>query len=138
MMYIASVNMRRNNNLIHSLLSTNENAHLILIQEPWFNRIGTVRRDDTYQGEEVLGGVACPAWEPIHPAVAVGKPPKVMAYVRKNLQNTHNSPASRSYLAWTYARTLLSRYWTSFLITKCGKSSTSTTTKLTIQVSGHY
>ena len=91
-MYIASVNMRRSNKLIHSLLSTNENAHLILIQEPWFDRIGTARRDDAYQGEEVLGGVACPAWEPIYPAVAVGKPPKVMAYVRKNLQSTHNSP----------------------------------------------
>jgi hypothetical protein len=92
MMYIASANMQRSNNLIHSLLSTNENAHLILIQEPWFNRIRTARRDDAYQGEAVLGGVACPAWEPIHPTVAVGKPPKVMAYVCKNLQNMHNSP----------------------------------------------
>ena len=80
MMHIASVNMRKRNAVTHALLNTNENAHIILIQEPWYNKIGTARKDNAKQGADVLGGVASPAWEPLYPGAPEGKAPKVMAY----------------------------------------------------------
>jgi hypothetical protein len=92
MMHIASVNMRKRNAVTHALLNTNENAHIILIQEPWYNKIGTARKDNAKQGTDVLGGVASPAWEPLYPGGPEGKAPKVMAYARKDLQHTSNSP----------------------------------------------
>ena len=82
-MYIASVNMRKRNAVTHALLNNNNDAHIILIQEPWFDRIGTARKDNARQGVDVLGGVACPKWELIYPGLTDGQRPKVMAYARK-------------------------------------------------------
>lgn len=92
MMYIASVNMRKRNAVTHALLNSNNNAHLILIQEPWFDKIGTARKDDARQGVDVLGGVACPKWELTYPGLADGQQPKVMAYSRKPTQRPTNTP----------------------------------------------
>jgi hypothetical protein len=91
-LHIASVNMRKRNAVTHALLNSNENAQLLLIQEPWFDKIGTARKDNARQGVDVLGGVASPAWELLYPGLAEAKPPKVMAYARKDLQHTANSP----------------------------------------------
>ena len=91
-MYIALVNMRKRNAVTHTLLNSNNNAHIILIQEPWFDKIGTARKDNARQGVDVLGGVACPKWELIYPGHTEGKPPKVMAYVRKLTQFSTKDP----------------------------------------------
>jgi Endonuclease-reverse transcriptase len=87
--HIASVNMRKRNAVTHALLNSNNNAHLMLIQEPWFDKIGTARKDNARQGIDVLGGVAAPKWELIYPGHTEKQVPKVMAYVRKP---TTNSP----------------------------------------------
>jgi hypothetical protein len=89
---IASVNMRKRNAVTHALLNSNDNAHIILIQEPWFNKIGTARQDNARQGVDVLGGVASPKWELIYPGHTKEQQPKVMAYVRKPTQYPTNTP----------------------------------------------
>lgn len=80
---IASANMRKRNAITHALLNSDSKTHLILIQEPWFDTIGTARKDSARQGVDVLGGVASPAWEIHYPGHTEGQRPKVMAYSRK-------------------------------------------------------
>jgi hypothetical protein len=38
---IASVNMRKRNAVTHALLNSDNDTNLFLLQEPWFNKIGT-------------------------------------------------------------------------------------------------
>jgi hypothetical protein len=92
MLHIASVNMQKCNAVTHALLNTNEIAHLILVQEPWYDKIGTARRDNTKQGEGVLGGVASPPGNHYTPGSPKAKATKVMAYARRDLQHTHKLP----------------------------------------------
>ncbi len=80
---IASVNMHRCNAATHSLLNTTNDTHLLLIQEPWYDTIGTARKDIARQGIDVQGGVASPKWEILYPGCQEGKRPKVMAYAHK-------------------------------------------------------
>ena len=54
------VNAQRSNARLHAILNTNEKAHIILVQEPWFDTINTHRSDTDAQGTEVLGSVANP------------------------------------------------------------------------------
>ena len=91
MICVASVNMRKRNAVTHTLLNSNTNAHLILIQEPWFDKIGIARKDDARQGVDVRGGVACPKWELTYPGHSEGQIPKVMAYARKPTQLPTNT-----------------------------------------------
>ena len=91
-MYIASVNMRKRNAVTHALLNSNKNAHILFIQEPWYDRIGTARKDSAHQGVDVLGGVANPTWELIYPGTTEGQRPKVMTYVRKPSPQAHKTP----------------------------------------------
>ena len=87
---IASLNMRKRNATTHALLNSDNNSHLILIQEPWYDTIGTARKDTARQGIDTLGGVASPAWEILYPSLKEGQRPKVMAYTRKQ---TTDAPA---------------------------------------------
>jgi len=59
--------MRKRNAVTHALLNSINDTHLILLQEPWFDQIGTARKDDVREGVDVLGGVAAPAWDIIYP-----------------------------------------------------------------------
>jgi endonuclease/exonuclease/phosphatase family metal-dependent hydrolase len=85
---IASANMRKRNAVTHALLNSINDTDLILIQEPWFNKIGTARKDDAREGVDVMGGVASPAWDILYPGFGKDKPPKTMAYARKRTQGT--------------------------------------------------
>jgi hypothetical protein len=58
----ASVNMRRCNAAMHTLLNDNSEDDLLFIQEPWFNPVGMAQCDDRIQGRDVLGGVVNPKW----------------------------------------------------------------------------
>jgi hypothetical protein len=42
---IASVNMHRHNAVTYALLNSTNSTQLLLIQEPWYNMIGTARKD---------------------------------------------------------------------------------------------
>jgi Endonuclease-reverse transcriptase len=83
---ISSANMHKQNAVTHALLNSNLNTHLMLIQEPWFDTIGTAQNDSAWNGVDVLGGVASPAWEIHYPSHAEGQRPKVMAYSHKPMQ----------------------------------------------------
>ena len=91
--------MRKRNAVTHALLNSDNKTHLILLQEPWFNTIGTARKDNARHGTDVLGGAASPAWEIHYPGLTEGQRPKVMAYSRKqmraNKDTTHFSIVPR-------------------------------------------
>ena len=89
---IASVNMHWRNAVTHALLNSDTGTNLFLIQEPWFDTIGTARKDTARQGIDVLGGVASPGWEVIYPSIPEGQRPKVMAYARRRAINTQFEP----------------------------------------------
>jgi hypothetical protein len=78
----ASVNMRRRNAAMHTLLNDNEGEDVLFVQEPWFNPVGTARCDTMYQGKDVLGGAAHPKWRLAYPSFTNGQRAKVMTYVR--------------------------------------------------------
>ena len=80
---IMSMNMARRNAAMHTLLNMDTQYSLILVQEPWFSRIGTARSDGNPDGESILGGVAPPGWEAFHPVLQKGATAKVMIYKRK-------------------------------------------------------
>ena len=77
---IASVNMRHMNASMHVLLETNKEDNILLVQEPWFRRIGMKRCDDDLEGRETLGGTAHPKWELLYPYYTNNKRAKVMTY----------------------------------------------------------
>jgi hypothetical protein len=66
------VNMRKRNAVTHALLNSDTHTNLFLLQEPWFDTIGTARNDDAQQGIDVLGGVASPGWEILYPVIPKG------------------------------------------------------------------
>ena len=89
---IASVNMRKCNAVTHALLNSDKVTNLLLVQEPWFNKIGTARQDNARQGVDILGGVASLEWEITYPDLTNGQRPKVMAYARKNSAHNPDTP----------------------------------------------
>ena len=89
---IASVNMRGRNAATHALLHSSPVDQVILIQEPWYDRIGTKRKDDARAGAEVLGGANSPGWEIHYPASTNEKRAKVLAYTRKRSWEGINAP----------------------------------------------
>ena len=50
---IASVNMRKRNTVTHALLNSDKGINLLLIQEPWYNKIGTARDDNARDGTDI-------------------------------------------------------------------------------------
>jgi hypothetical protein len=47
---LLSINMRRRNAAMHSLLETNTEDDVLFVQEPWFDRIGVERSDHAREG----------------------------------------------------------------------------------------
>ncbi len=90
---IASVNMRKRNGVTHALLHSSPVDQVILTQEPWYERIGTARKDNAREGTDVLGGVSSPGWEVHYPAVPENGRAKVMAHTRKRSWESTNSQA---------------------------------------------
>jgi len=82
--------MCRRNAATHMLLSSDEHTNIFLIQEPWFDTIGTARLDSACQGIDLLGGVTSPSWEVLYPAIPKGSWAKVMTYAHKGTPNPHN------------------------------------------------
>ena len=80
---ILSVNMRRRNAMMHTLLATNETDDIICVQEPWLGPIGVARARQEREGVDVLGGAAHPNWDIHYPYFTADKRAKVMVYTRK-------------------------------------------------------
>jgi hypothetical protein len=73
---IVQLNCARGNHVVTNLLNGQiDYADIILLQEPWWGRIGT----------DATGPVANPAWQPILPVSSVpeDRRPRVMAYVKQ-------------------------------------------------------
>jgi hypothetical protein len=77
---ILFVNMCHHNAASHSLLNTNSKVDIIMVQGPWYNKIGTSHSDTDPEGVDILGGIANPLWNCIYPKSNHGKRCKVMAY----------------------------------------------------------
>ena len=67
---------------MHTLLATNDFDDILLVQEPWFNPVGTARCDSAINGRDVLGGAAHPKWELHYPFFNHDQRAKVMVYSR--------------------------------------------------------
>ena len=79
----AVANMCWSNAATHALLNSNPISHLLLIQELWFDTIGTAHTDQAREGVDVLGGAASPGWDLYHPTNNTTCRLKVMAYSQK-------------------------------------------------------
>lgn len=108
---IVSVNMRKCNAVTHALLNSEKNTHLLFIQEPWFDKIGTARSDNARQGVDIRGRAASPEWELIYPGLTEGQRLKVMTYAHKTQHETEIPHTSLSYHGSTYAHTQPSKSW---------------------------
>jgi hypothetical protein len=89
---LVSLNMHRRNTATHALLNSDEYTNLFLIQELWFDTIGTARLDSACQGVDILGSVSSLGWEILYPAIPKGSWAKVMAYAHKQEPNPLNKP----------------------------------------------
>jgi hypothetical protein len=74
------VNMCHCNAAMYSLLNSNTQADIILVQEPWHGKIGMACSDVDPKGVDILGGAANPMWDCIYPRTKLGKRCKVIAY----------------------------------------------------------
>ena len=79
---ISTVNMRRRNAMMHTILNSNLEDDILFIQEPWFGNIGVARDDALREGREVYGGVGNPKWNAYYPYFTNGLRAKVMTYAR--------------------------------------------------------
>ena len=76
------VNARRSNPRLHAILNSNKHTDLILVQEPWFNKIGTMCSDFEPEGTDTFSTVSNPLWDIIYPKYNPGERCKVVAYWR--------------------------------------------------------
>src|SRR5579872_5327068 len=84
-----SLNCHKANYIGHCLLNTLVTDYdLILLQEPWFGKIGRARRDDSASGNPVFGTVSHPDWVCALPcSIDPENPPRVVAYINKKAIN---------------------------------------------------
>jgi endonuclease/exonuclease/phosphatase family metal-dependent hydrolase len=78
--------MRQSNALMHALLASNPPADIILVQEPWYDHIGTHHSDTNPFSMEALGSIASPQWNLIYSNITdpTTTRAKVLAYTQKN------------------------------------------------------
>ena len=81
---IKSVNVHRNNERTHGILQTDDHDFdIILIQEPWFGSVATLRSDTDPDGNPQMGFTANNKWLTLSPPYSAQERPKVCAYVNK-------------------------------------------------------
>jgi hypothetical protein len=79
---VASLNANRQNPVISTVLSMTT-ADILMIQEPWWGKIGVRRSDSDPEGVPVKGHVAHPNWD-CHAPPGPDRP-KVIFYTRKSI-----------------------------------------------------
>ena len=85
---IKSVNVHRKNGRIHGILQNDDQTFdIILIQEPWFGSIATLRSDTDPDGETSNGFPANNKWVTLSPPFPTDTRPKVCIYVNKMTVN---------------------------------------------------
>ena len=94
------VNACCSNTRLHAILNSNKHADLILVQEPWFDKIGTMCSDFEPDSTDTLGTVANPLWDILYPKYNPGERCKVIAYRR--ISSTSFTVTNRLDLASNY------------------------------------
>ena len=85
---IKSVNVHRNNDRTHGILQTDaESFDIILIQEPWFDSVATLRSDTDPNGSSQLGFPANNKWITLAPTHPSDIRPKVCIYINRQSIN---------------------------------------------------
>ena len=81
---IKSVNANRNNDRMHGILQTDDNDFdIILIQEPWFSTVATLRSDTDPDGTPQLGFPSNNKWLTFSPPHPSDVRPKVCIYTNR-------------------------------------------------------
>src|SRR6266851_3301022 len=86
---VKSVNMHCDNSRIHTLLHKDHKISILLIQEPWYRTVVTLRSNTDLAGLPQLGTPINPQWEVFTPKLTPDGTCKVLAYVRKALVDSH-------------------------------------------------
>src|SRR5579863_8776018 len=81
---LTSVNMGRRNEAFHVLLQSSH-SDILLIQEPWYGRVNTLRSDTDPEGAPVLDTVFNNRWHCFLPPHALTEHCKVAIFVRSHL-----------------------------------------------------
>jgi endonuclease/exonuclease/phosphatase family metal-dependent hydrolase len=81
---VISVNVHRSNDRTHALLQSSD-ADLILIQEPWFHTVATLRSDTDPTGTAQTGAPLNNMWETLTPNLPPDTTCKAIGYARKAL-----------------------------------------------------
>jgi len=89
---VLQLNVARSNVRMHAILNTLTDFDVLLLQEPWYGRIGVARSSTDVQGQDIKGTVANPAWELFIPESATDGPPRVATYIRKGIRSLDTRP----------------------------------------------
>ena len=93
---IKSVNVHRNNGRMHGILQTDdESFDILLIQEPWFDSVATLRSDTDPDGISQSGFPANNKWTTLSPPHPIDVQPKVCIYT--NNQTINQTLCGQSY-----------------------------------------
>jgi hypothetical protein len=82
---VKSVNVHRSNDRIHALLNSDNEIDILLIQEPWFNTVATLRSDNNPEGRTQLGAPINNKWDLHTPKHNTDKKCKAIAYTKKKI-----------------------------------------------------
>ena len=83
-----SVNVHRNNGRTHGILQSDAKSFdIILIQEPWFDSLATLRSDTDPSGIPQLGFPANNKWLTLAPPYSLNQCPKVCTYINRQTIN---------------------------------------------------
>ena len=81
---IKSVNAHCNNGRMHDILQTDDELFdILLIQEPWFSSVATLRSDTDPNGHDQHDFPANNKWYTLSPPYATDERPKVCTYLNK-------------------------------------------------------
>jgi endonuclease/exonuclease/phosphatase family metal-dependent hydrolase len=86
---IKSVNVHRSNDRIHALLNRDDNTDILLIQEPWFGNIATLRSDTDPRGSFIRGAPHNNKWDVHIPKLRQGEMCKALGYSKRGLTRSH-------------------------------------------------
>ena len=87
---IVSVNTNHNNGCMHSLLQKSPDTDILIIQEPWFYTVATVRSDEDPEGTPQKGLPHNDMWDAHTPKHKTTDTCKVAIYTHKSLKASYN------------------------------------------------
>ena len=83
---VKMLNVQLSNEHVSTLLQSDDNFDILMIQEPWMGTVATLRSDTTPEGDRQLGAPHNNMWEAHLPRHTTGQPCKSIIYTRKTLE----------------------------------------------------